>query len=1405
MCNARGAGQDNKMARKKKNIGKRTGQPSLEAVPTDMAEADAAIETAPENCFPVVGIGASAGGLAAFEAFFSAMSPADKINMAFVLVQHLAPDHKSILSDLVKRYTRMQVFEVTEGMAVKPNCVYIIPPNCDMALLNGTLQLLEPSAPRGLRLPIDFFFRSLAQDQRERAICIVLSGTGSDGTLGVRAIKGEGGMVMVQSPDSSEYDGMPRSAIATGMVDYVLSLAEMPVQLTAYVTHAFRKKVRPSYVSANQSGDTLKKICILLRSQTGHDFSQYKENTVARRIERRMAIHQLDRTEEYLRYMQQNRTEVEALFLDLLIGVTNFFRDPDAFTIMQTQIIPRLFADKSTGESVRVWVCACSTGEEAYSIAILIQEHLASLKRECKVQIFATDIDKQSIEHARRGVFSASIAADVSPERLARYFVHDTGGGSYRVQKAIRDMVVFSAQDMIKDPPFSKLDLISCRNLLIYLNGDLQKKIIPLFHYALNPAGVLFLGPSESVGEAANIFTTLDRKWKLYLRKAEVAGATRQMPSIFIPPLTKQGDKLRLRRDKSSDDKKPDLREVTEQNLLQHYAQAGVLVNGSGDILHIYGRTGKYLEPAAGDAGVNILRMAREGLQRELASALHKIAANREAVHYQKLRVKTNGDTITVNLTVKPALTISGGTVATNMFLVILEEIVPTELEPQEKAAATIATDTDGRIAMLEQELSAKEEYLQTTLEEMETANEELKSTNEELQSVNEEMQSTNEELETSKEELQSVNEELATVNAELQNRVADLSRMNNDMNNFMSGTGIATLFVDNQLRIARFTPATAQLINLIPGDVGRPVKHIVSNLIDYDHLVEDVQRVLDSLLPCEAEVKSKTGAWYLMRIRPYRTTENIIEGAVITFVDITQLKQVEAALRGKESRLRLLFEGSLIGMGYWGAHGEVLDANDTYLAIIGHSREELRRGTINWQSITPPEYNEIDRRAMSDVIANGRCAPYEKEYQRPDGTRVPVIIGGMLLQPEPLLGVAYALDITDRKRAEKERENLIEQLAQAQKMELVGQLAGGIAHDFNNMLEVILGNTELALEQVDAAHPISSDLMEIQKAARHSSDLTRQLLAFARKQPIAPKALALNQALTDLCKMLKRLIGEDIELSYIPTADLWSVQLDPTQLDQILTNLCINARDAIAGVGKIVIETRNISFAEADATAWEDKTGEYVLLSVSDNGCGMDKETLSHIFEPFFTTKSFGCGTGMGLATLYGIVKQNEGLIHVYSKPKLGTTFKIYLPRASEAATKVKTAIAAEVPRAQGETVLLVEDEISVLNLCQSMLQHLGYTVFAADSPGAAMRQMEEHTGEIHLLITDVIMPEMNGRNLAERIRASKPDMKCLFMSGYPDNVIVDCGVLEQGVHFIEKPFSINELACKMREVLET
>jgi two-component system CheB/CheR fusion protein len=980
--------------------------------------------------FPIVGIGASAGGLAAFEAFFAALPTDIKSNIAFVLIQHLAPDHKSILSELIRRYTRMQVFEVEDGMTVKPNCTYIIPPNRDMALLNGTLQLIEPSAPRGYRLPIDFFFRSLAQDQRERAICIVLSGTGSDGTLGVRAIKGEGGMVMAQNPASTEYDGMPRNAIATGLVDYELPPAEMPTQLIAYINHAFGKPPRAATTPVSNGENALKKIFILLRSQTSHDFSQYKPSTINRRIERRMAVHQIETMDKYLMYLQQMPMEVDALFRDLLIGVTSFFRDPEAFKALEEQVIPKLFNGKPAGALIRVWVPGCSTGEEAYSLAILLQERLEMLKQGYKVQIFSTDIDSKAIDTARAGIYPASIATDILPERLSRFFAVESDRSSYHIHKSIRDMLIFSEQDLIKDPPFSKLDLISCRNLLIYMSGELQKKVIPLFYYALNPGGFLFLGTSENLGEFSDLFTTLNRKSKLYQRREDIQSAHRATLGRFLPSMTVTDDKNK------ADTRKLPLREMTEKALLQQLAPVGALVNNHGDILYLYGRTGLYLEPAPGEAGVNnILKMAREGLRYELTKALRKSAMSKEIVRYPNLRIKTNGDSIKVNLTVRPvaaqpelAEEVGPNAMAEeSLYLVILEQVPPFGIEQVQSATAPQAgkgakgldtskgfsadADTVVQLATLKRELSDKEEYLQTTNEELETSNEELKSSNEEMQSMNEELQSTNEELETSKEELQSVNEELATVNAEMQTKVEDLSRANNDMNNLLAGTGIGTIFVDRRLHILRFTPAITRIINLILSDVGRPVGHIVSNLVGYNRIVEDTQEVLDNLIPKEVEVHTQEGAWYKMRILPYRTQENVIDGAVITFVDISVMKKAENG-----QQLAAIVRDSYDAIILQDLKGSILAWNPAAARMFGWSEDEAL--TMNIRDLIPESLREKELAIIQKLSQSKVLKSYRTKRITKDSRIVEVLLTASAVKDEA--GKIYAITTTERRIPDK-------------------------------------------------------------------------------------------------------------------------------------------------------------------------------------------------------------------------------------------------------------------------------------------------------------------------------------------------------------------------------------------------
>ncbi len=831
--------------------------------------------------FYIVGLGASAGGLEALEKFFAHVPP--DCGIAFVVVTHLHPGHVSLLPELLGKCTRMRVVAATDGVVVEPNTVYMSLPDGYLAILHGTLHLMQPDEAGLLRLPIDYFFRSLAEDQKDKSVGIVLSGTGTDGTLGLKAIKGATGMTMAQEPQSAKYDGMPASAIGTGLVDYVLPVERLPRQLVAYTQGPYLALAGHELGEENLS-EAMQKILVLLRMHVGNDFSVYKVNTIRRRIERRINVHQLSGPEPYLRRLQENPHELELLFKDLLIGVTSFFRDAEAFDLLAKTVVPKLLGARPDNTPVRVWVACCSTGEEVYSLAMLLQEGMDKLKKHFPVQIFGTDLDHAAIESARAGLYPDGIARDVRPQRLARFFLKEEGG--YRVKQEIRELVIFAPQNVLKDPPFTKLDLASCRNLLIYVKPAAQERLLSLFHYALKPEGILFLGSSESLAGLAEYFTVMSKKWKIFARKD--TAAQKALPDGFARPAARGEPGPVNAPDALARTRKQHLSSLLEQALLSRYAPASVIVNDRGDIFYIHGRTGDYLEPATGHPRLNVLEMAREGLRLELPSALRRAATAKGEVVHEGVRVKTNGDFSSVRLAVTKLVEPES---VRGLFLVTFETA---PRNPKSKAAHRTKTQT-GRVPELERELQYTRETLQGTVEELQTTNEELKSTNEELQSTNEELQSTNEELETSKEEMQALNEELQTLNAQMQGRLDDLAVANDDMANLLNSTAIATIFLDEKLHIKRFTAEATKLIALIPADVGRPIGDLSSSLV-YEQLEADATEVLRRLGSKEQEVQTKDGEWRLVRIHPYRTTENVIEGLVVTFMDITRLKKAEQA-----------------------------------------------------------------------------------------------------------------------------------------------------------------------------------------------------------------------------------------------------------------------------------------------------------------------------------------------------------------------------------------------------------------------------------------------------------------------------------------------------------------------------
>jgi chemotaxis methyl-accepting protein methylase len=828
----------------------------------------------------IVGIGASAGGLEALEDFFIHVQTPCK--MAFVVIQHLDPSHKGIMAELLQRITKMTVKEARNNMKVEQNCVYVIPPNKDLSILHGSLFLFEPVLSRGLRLPIDFFFRALASDQREHAIAVILSGMGSDGTLGLHAIKQNAGLSLAQSPKFAKFSSMPQNAINAELIDIVAPAEKLPKQilnLLKYGSSISLNSMEPR--SDIKSKSALEQIVIVLRERTGNDFSLYKKNTIYRRIERRMNLHQLEDIALYARYLRENPQEQDLLFKELLIGVTNFFRDKEVWALLKSNSLPALLENYPEGKELRAWVTACSTGEEAYSLAMTVMDALDELKSKAhfRLQIFATDLDEDAINIARQGFYPASIEADITPTQLERYFTKE--GGGYRITKKIRDMIIFAPQNIIMDPPFTKLDIITCRNLLIYFGPELQKKLIPLFRYTLNSHGILLLGNAETIGGFKNLFLALNDSARIFTRiDTPIQSMDVDLPSRIFPVISLMYNEPKRTRDMSKDI--INLQTQADQILLQNYSPAAVLVNAAGDIIYINGRTGKYLEASAGKANWNIYVMAREELIMHLNLAMKKAQTQVAPVIIPNLIVDTEIINLTVQAITKPKALMG-------LLMVVFSTVLTPTVQPSKKRGK--AEDNN------QLELQRARQEIQATREQMQAAQEELRSTNEELQSTNEELQSTNEELTTSKEEMQSMNEELQTVNTELQSKVDDLSWVNNDMKNLLNSTEIATVFLDNKLFVRRFTNHATHLFKLIPSDVGRPLSDIVTEL-DYTSLQKDAREVLDTLSFIEKEITANNDRWFRVRIMPYRTQENVIDGVVITFTDISEAKLLESQLR---------------------------------------------------------------------------------------------------------------------------------------------------------------------------------------------------------------------------------------------------------------------------------------------------------------------------------------------------------------------------------------------------------------------------------------------------------------------------------------------------------------------------
>ena len=1020
-------------------------EPAASDLPGENSRDGAKKRRDPQQPTAVVGLGASAGGVAALQEFFSGMDP--ESGLSFVVVMHLSPEYESQLPSVLQQRTKMPVTQVTESVKVRPNHVYVIPPNHQLMFDDSSLNLVPPQQAQGRRVTIDLFFRTLAQAYGQRAVCVILSGTDSDGAIGLKHIRAQGGVTIAQDPSEAEHDSMPATAISTGMVDWVLPVGKMPAKLLEFVRNENRMRLPPEIPEAEEVDAKVKdapggktvadETCALkdeeaiaqvlgdLRVQTGHDFSHYKRATVLRRVARRLQVNSLENIPEYLDFMRTHPAEARALLQDMLIGVTHFFRDRDAFAGMEAHIA-QLFAGKKSEDEIRVWVAGCATGEEAYSIAMLLCEHANRLDNPPRIQVFATDVDEQAIADARDGLFPATIEADVSPERLREFFVRDHG--RYRVRKEIREKVLFASHNVLRDASFSRCDMISCRNLLIYLTGKAQEQVFDIFHFALRPGGMLFIGNSENNSYGQSLFSPVDSKnrifvrrstprpaWKVPIPPARMAipsGPALVRPRRILPPLTS------AIADKAANEGSQDAqaghtrREVLfgelHLRLLEQYGPPSAVVNGDHDIVHLSENAGRYLHFVAGEPTANIVKVVNPALQTELRTALFRAKQRDEPTMCTPQKIETEGESEIVTMEVRP---LKASDQAQGFFLVLFAK----QGEPTAATAAAVlpdalARDADEEIQFLKQQLGA-------TVEQYEAANEELKASNEELQAMNEELRSATEELETSKEELQSVNEELTTVNHELKSNVEELSRTNADLNNLMVSTDIGTIFLDRKLRIQRFTPSAQKIFNLLPADLGRPLSDI-TNRLNYEGFISDAKSVLQDLRTIEREVQVGDDTWYMTRAAPYRTTEDRIAGVVATFIDITGRKGVEEELRESEARLRRAIEIQTIGIIFFNLDGRITEANDAFLAMSGYTHNDVKDGRVRWDKMTPPEWMALTHEEMNRFDATGKIGPYEKQYIRKDGTLWWGLFTGTRLADRS--GVEYVLDVSDRKEADE-------------------------------------------------------------------------------------------------------------------------------------------------------------------------------------------------------------------------------------------------------------------------------------------------------------------------------------------------------------------------------------------------
>ncbi len=1248
---------------------------SLPAVAPDQSEMDMSAEGKLDDgipvhayhTLPVVGLGGSAGSLTALQSFFSEMA-ADS-GMAFVVVVHLSPDRESSLAAILQRQTTMPVSQVTGALKLQPNHVYIIPPGKHLLMTDGHVSLSDLDQPRGRRVAVDLFFRTLADTHGPHATAIVLSGGDSDGAIGIKRIKERGGLTIAQDPSETEQDGMPRSAIETGMVDWVLPVKDIPTRLIDYRQLESRVELPPEDEPVRQerqpNESVLREILAFLKMRTGRDFAYYKRATVLRRIARRMQVNNLPELPAYLAFLRTNPGEAGALLQDLLISVTNFFRDRQSFVELEKKV-PEFFRDKGPSDQVRVWVPACATGEEAYSIAMMLSEYASLLESPPKIQVFATDIDEDAINAARDGVYPETIVADVSEDRLRRFFSKDHG--RYRVKREIRERVLFAVHDLLKDSPFSRLDLISCRNLLIYLNRDAQALAFDIFHFAMRPDGKLFLGSSESAEEARMLFVPHDKAHRIYSRRSTsriglpVLSGPLSLGSV-TPASRTEGPVIStvhvhvpmrsLHASGLSDDARNSSWEGVHFKLMEHFSPPSLIINAEYEIIHLSEHGGRFLQFTGGKASMNLLKAVHPALRIELRTAIFRAVQSGTVVRANSVPLEEDGKRLMVDITVRPAQEL-----APDFLLVIFEQ--------KEDAGAEVRhpAEPQGVVRHLEQENDHLKNELRDTVEQYEASTEELKASNEELQAMNEELRAATEELETSREELQSINEELTTVNQELKSKVEEVSHANGDLQNLMASTHIATIFLDRELRIKRYTPSAVALFNLIATDVGRPLSDLRHRL-EYNSIAEDAERVLDHLAVSEREVRDLEGRCFLARMLPYRTTEDHIAGVVLTFVDITERKASHEALLASEAEFRSLVGQSAVGIAQSDIHGKFTYVNDRFCEITARSREQLLEG-VTLADVTHPEDAGHSAPLLEKMFKTGEPLLVEKRYVLSSGELAWVIncVTPILGENGVVVGsTAVCIDITDRKEAE---EALARSLIETEKARGEAEQAARtkdhflavLSHELRTPLTpVLLATQTLACEET-LSEEGKEALEMIERNVKMETYLIDDLLDVTRiscgKLEITEKTMDLHEAVNkavEICEGDVRDKQQQFQLDLAATQTM--VSGDFIRLQQVLWNLLKNASKFSSQQGRISIRTYN------------EKEG--IVVEVSDHGIGISPEILPLIFDAFkqadkTIARQFG-GLGLGLAIAKAVVQAHKGSLSAQSEGRgKGACFSLHL-----------------------------------------------------------------------------------------------------------------------------------------------